>query len=150
MFLNRTQSHRSLADIGRDLQWGLSWSGAFTVFFTGLGVLARLIRGQKMLPGVPMSEIILVYLILGLVGGLLVGLFRPLTQFMAGVCFLGAIWGIFLGLCIRVMARGWRDWQPGEAVLMLFFVAGGGFIAASFRRGVVKGQNRRDGNDDEK
>jgi len=145
MLLNKTRSHRSLADVGRDLQWGLSWAGAFTAFFLGLGVIARLIRGQKMLPGVTMPEIILVYLVLGLAGGLLVGLFRPLAQSMTGACVLGAVWGIFLGLCIRVMARGWRDWQPGEVVLMLFFIAGGAYLAASFRRGVVKGQNRRNG-----
>jgi hypothetical protein len=136
------RQHRSGPQLRHDLKWGLTYSGGLTTFFAALAVAGRLMLGPSVASGLSLTTLLMDYAVLGVVGGVLAGFGRPLTSSMPGVAFLGAVWGVFLGLLIRVTAVGGRPWGYFDVLMTVIYVMAGALFGISLRRGVLRGEAR--------
>lgn len=122
---------RTVKTVLKDIVWGLDESWAMAVFFAIIAVIGRLIVGPKFARGLRLLDILIDYALLGIIAGLLMGVFRPLTGTVRGAAIVGAIWGIFLMAMIRINAVGLGNWHPKDII----WLSMGIFIGALFGSG---------------
>jgi hypothetical protein len=124
----------------RDVGWGLSNAFYLAALFGAVAVVMRLLIGASYIPGVTLTRLIGTYAALGLAGGTLTGVFRPLTRHLVGSAILGAIWGIFLELAIRVP---FDRLVPFDAVFMSICSVGGAVLGVQLRRAWTRIDEKR-------
>jgi hypothetical protein len=101
-----------MINLVKNLKWGLRWGLTMAVGFTAIGVLAAIAASFDPVPRNDPSLLSFVgfYFLGGSVGGLLLGLLRPITRYKAGAMFVGtALAAVSLGLLARifVITDGW-------------------------------------------
>jgi uncharacterized membrane protein len=134
--------HRSAADLRQDLKWGLAYSAGFTGFFGAIAIVGRILAGPEF-SRLPITTLIAIYIVLGAVTGVLVGVFRPLTHSKVGSGGIGAIVGMFLAVLVHVATAGWSNWtSPGEVALTVIFIFAGAVGGVSMRRGWERAEAR--------
>ena len=110
---------------GRDVRWGLAWGLWLAVAFSVLAaVLAGVQGGVRFSP----LSIISVYLLSGIVGGGLVGVFRPTLAKRWVATILGSVIGVFVYSIGGVAAYGFKDlFSPSGVIstLILGILMGG-------------------------
>ena len=74
-----------------NLKWGVRWGLIIAIAFTGIAVVVTVIAGPDPRGGPSVLSFISFYFLGGTVGGLLVGLLRPLIAHKAGAIFVGTI-----------------------------------------------------------
>jgi hypothetical protein len=122
--------HRTLPTVMRDVGWGLSKSMYLAGLFGTIAVAVRLLDPSYM-HGVSLGRLIGDYVVLGVAGGVLTGIFRPLTRGLIGSAFVGALWGIVLALVVLLPID--RLDAP-DLVFMLGGSIGGAVLGAQLRR----------------
>src|SRR4051794_12003981 len=87
-----------LNDLGWGALWGLLFSGIYIVL---LGALF-LLQGPRMFRdyGTSFGEVALLYVIGGIGGGLIVGIFRPVLRWRWGAALIGALAAIPIGASV--------------------------------------------------
>lgn len=90
-------SQRSVVRVCRDVGWALGWSlGAFALLGGFVAVMTALSGGRVRLRSgreLTLGQVVVTYLIAGIILGLVVGLLRPLTKTREGVWLVSAIAG---------------------------------------------------------
>jgi hypothetical protein len=108
-------NRRLTEDLRIGIRVGLSFSAAFSVL-AAMAFLVLLVNRQagalKRETGLNFPEIILLYVVGGLVGGILIGLLRPLRSTAVGSFVIGTISAFpsFLGYILMTYPR--TDWYP--------------------------------------
>lgn len=116
----------SRSSIRSDIRWGLGWGLWLACAFALLGSALFLLQGRPSRFSFPM--VVLGYFAMGVVGGILVGVFRPLTQGRIGSTALGVIIGIAVYFLAGIIAVGAEEFlsPPGlVSTLVLGTVIGG-------------------------
>lgn len=120
----------SRSSIGSDIKWGLGWglwlAGGFSLLGSALFVLQGTVLGNPSRFSFPL--VILGYLAMGVIGGLLIGVLRPLAQLRVGATILGIIIGIVVYAIAGIVAVGEKEFVslPGlVSTLVLGTVIGG-------------------------
>ncbi len=135
-----TFHHRSFRTVMRDVGWGLSNALGVVGLFGAIATVLRLVVGSSYIPGVSLARLILSYVIIGVVAGLLIGVFRQLARHALGAAILGAVWGIALALVILFPVV---TWAPFHAVFILIFCVGGAFLGMQIRRAALQIEAKR-------
>ena len=109
-----------------NLRWGLSWSIGFVVAYSLIALAVFILAGPP--PYTSFANLILTYVILGILAGLTLGVLRPIGKTKAGAIILGMIIGIlvYLGAGVSfVGVHGFRN--PGGVIGLLIagLVVGG-------------------------
>ncbi len=84
------------SDLRRDLRWGIMWGLGFAAVYTFVAALIFAVEGQHPFEAndATLGEAIVGYVLGGLVGGVLLGLLRPLTARRWGAVFVGILVGV--------------------------------------------------------
>lgn len=77
--------------ITNNLKWGVRWGWTIAIAFTGIAVVLTVAAGPEPRGGPSLPSLIGFYFLGGTVGGLLVGLLRPITAHKAGAVFVGTL-----------------------------------------------------------
>lgn len=106
-----TVNVRSRSSIGSDIRWGLGWglwlAGGFALLGSALFVMQSTVLGRPSRFSFPL--VILGYLAMGIIGGLLIGLLRPLSQRRVGATILGIIIGNIVYAIAGLVAIGEKE-----------------------------------------
>jgi hypothetical protein len=129
-----------VSDIWRDAIWGVARVAPFVVIFGGMSLVGELM-GVKF-AGFDIERTIFFYVVFGLLTGVVVGMLRPIASTIWGSGVIGGIAGLPLALYVRILARGWDNWIPTEAIFFVVFVAICAACAIGFRRGYVRAEER--------
>lgn len=104
----------------RNLKWGLAWGLAYAVMFSAFIVVMAVLRGSTTYPhlGVTTETVVAVYFVVGLAGGAMLGLLRPLLRYRLGVAFVGWIVAtiVYTGAGISMDGWGLRQLAFGSAL----------------------------------
>lgn len=118
--------------IRSDIKWGLGWglwlAGLFSIFGSALFLMQGTVLGHPSRFSFP--AVILGYFAMGLVGGVLAGVMRPLARWRLGATILGVIVGILVYAIAMIIAVGQKKFlsPPGLiSTLILGTVIGGLF-----------------------
>jgi hypothetical protein len=109
-----------------NLAWGLSYGVGLAVLFSLLvGVLAML-RGSDWNPTYQVStrSVAFGYGVAGVLGGLLVGLLRPIATGRFGGMLVGILTGAFVYSAIMIAVDGVSEFRPVPAILAGTLVGG--------------------------
>lgn len=139
-----TNSRRSARTVVRDVWWGICGVAPFAAFFGGLSLVGELLGVR--FPGFTIGSTIIVYIALGLVTGIAIGLLKPVALTLWGTGVIGAIVGIFVAIYVRVLAHGWSGWSAPEFIFFIVVMGGCAFCANGFRRGYLRAQAKSLGN----
>jgi hypothetical protein len=114
-----------------NLRWGLAWgltaAVGFSLWASGIALLRGSTRFEQY--GVALGTVIVTYLSAGVVGGVLLGLGRPLLRWRLGSVVVGALVGIAFYTAIGISVDGIRleTFVLGAAIGVL-----GGGLAGAF------------------
>ena len=118
--------------IGSDIKWGLGWGLWLAVAFSLLGTALLIMQGGVL--GRPsrfsFPMVIMGYFLMGAIGGLLLGIFRPLTHRRLGATILGIVVGIAVYSIAVVIAVGEKKFltAPGLASALVLGTLMGGYL----------------------
>lgn len=124
--------HRTRS-LSTDLRWGLGWASGFVVAYCLIATIVFVIAGPPDGP-VSFSQILLTYVLLGVVAGTLVGLLRPWFRTKSGATVCGMLVGtaVYLGGGMTVAGFGVLH-QPGPVIaLFLVGIVVGGLTGAKW------------------
>jgi peptidoglycan/LPS O-acetylase OafA/YrhL len=101
-----------MMNLVRNLKWGLRWGLIMAVGFTVIGIVATIGASFDPTPrnDPSLASFIGFYFLAGIVGGLLLGLLRPVTRSKVGAMLVGtAVAAVSIGLLARmfVVTDGW-------------------------------------------
>ena len=134
---------RKMAGVLNNMRWGLSWGFKMAVAATTLATAVLLIGGPSVFEGRPgYFQIVRFYILGGMVGGLLLGLSRPLTRYRIGIAFVGicVISGVFFSFLL--FAVGMSNLKTFDYLALAFFSLVGGPLGAEIiRRGTSSNRN---------
>ena len=128
--------------VRQNLRWALSWAGWLAAAFSAWVVLASLARGSFQWPEYHATtwKIILSYWVAALLGGGLVGLLRPVTQFRFGAFLVGWIAGTLVYGSVAV-AGGFAKEAPLWLAAIPGLIVGGGLALVWFDEGPYVSQS---------
>lgn len=124
--MDKTQHHRTT--VAENVRWGLWYGIAMACGYSAIVILIFLARGPTPFVhnGVSIVSTIAVYAVGGTLGGLILGLLRPLTRHLLGVLLTAMpvsapLWGGIL-VATRGVPWGWNEntWIT-FAILTCFF-----------------------------
>lgn len=126
---------RRETSIMENVLWGLGWSARFVVAYSIIAGAIYLIAGPSQRQPT-LGQILLMYITLGAISGMLVGLLRPFFRKRVGATFCGMIVGSAVYLGGGIMLAGFEVLhQVGPVVaLMIPAVAGGGYLGSKWWR----------------
>lgn len=110
------------------------------IVFGGISLVGELL-GVKF-AGFDFERTIFMYIVFGLLTGLVVGMLRPIASTIWGAGVIGAIVGFPLAFFVRVLASGWDNWVPTEVIFFMLFMAICAACAIGFRRGYARAEER--------
>jgi len=113
-----------LANLLKNLKWGLRWGLTMAVGFTVIGVVATIGASLDATPRNDPSLLSLVgfYFLAGTVGGLLLGLLRPITRYKVGAMAVGtALAAVSISLLARIYVVT-DGWTLVDTILVAFTV----------------------------
>lgn len=118
---------KSSGTMTENVVWGLGWSLKFVVAYSLIAGAVFVVAGP---PDGPLSfpQILLMYLGLGFVAGVLIGLLRPLFRTRAGATVAGMIVGaaVYIGAGVSVAGiRVLREPGPVIALMLAAVIVGG-------------------------
>lgn len=123
---------RSARSLLVDLRWGLGWTSGFVLAYSAIAGAVYVIAGP---PDGSLSfpQILLMYVMLGSLAGVLVGLLRPWFRTKAGATVCGMLVGavIYLGGGITVVGSHVLR-EPGAVGLLLVGIVVGGLSGAKW------------------
>jgi len=111
--------NKNASAIPANIVWGLRWSSKFVVGYSLIAAVVYIIAGP---PDGRLSfpQILLLYVVLGAVAGVIIGLLRPFFRTRPGAIVCGMLVGVavYIGAGISVVGfRGLRD--PGGMIGLL-------------------------------
>jgi hypothetical protein len=119
--------------IGSDIKWGLGWGLWLAAGFSILGSALFLLQGPVFghASGFSFPLLIVGYVAMGLIGGLLAGVVRPLARTRIGATIIGVIIGIFVYSIAMIIAVGQKKFlsPPGLASALVLGTVIGGLFA---------------------
>ena len=109
-----------------NLKWGVRWGLVVAVAFTGIAVVVAVAAGPDPRGGPSLPSLVGFYFLGGTVGGLLVGLLRPITAHKAGAIFVGTLVTAALLSLLDYLFVIKDHWQTvdTELVTILSLIAG--------------------------
>jgi hypothetical protein len=115
-----------------NLKWGLRWGLIVAIAFTGIVVVVALVAGPPPEPsgGPTVPSLIGFYFLGGTIGGLLVGILRPVTAHKAGAIVVGTIVTAVLLTVLEYLYVMKDRWTMVDTVLVTFLSLVGGPITA--------------------
>ena len=105
------------AVILRNIGWGLAWGCGYAVFFSVIALLIYLFGASTPFQAnrTTLPVVLLAYLTGGLIGGVLVGLLRPLNRWKRGAALMGLVGASAAYSAIGIAASGWFwQWNPED------------------------------------
>jgi riboflavin transporter FmnP len=121
--------------VAKDIKWGLVWglwlAAAFGLLGSFLFLLQGTVLGQPSRFSFPL--VILGYFAMGLTGGVLAGLMRPLTRWRLGATLMGALIGIVVYAIATIIAVGEENFRSTPGLISTFVLGTGigGFLGYS-------------------
>jgi hypothetical protein len=118
-------------DLAQDLGWGIFWGLAFALCLTIVLVVLYALRGPGLFEthNTTFAGVVAVYFGGGLVGGMGVGLLRPLTHWRWGAAVVGVFAAVPVGVSGRLLRFGLSPWEPKDTItLVIFALALGGTV----------------------
>jgi hypothetical protein len=102
-------------------------------FFSMIGAALILVRGFSPYPSMfSLPLVILSYFAMGILGGLLLGVFRPFVQRRSGATILGIIIGVMVYFIAGLVAVGREVLSPaGFGVALVLGTVAGGYLGHS-------------------
>lgn len=118
-----------------NLAWGLKYGLGLAALFSILVSVLALIRGSDWNPTHQVStrSLILGYAVAGVLGGLVVGLLRPLTTHRLGATLVGMLAGVFAYSAVALAMDGMAGFRPMPAIVAGLLV--GGIVGFLFAKG---------------
>ena len=110
--------------LAENIEWGLWYGVAMACAYSAIAILLFLIRGPRAFihNGISLVSTIAVYLIGGILGGLMLGALRPLTRYFLGVLLVAIPVSAPLFGGILVATKG-VPWQWSEKTWITFVIA---------------------------
>ena len=125
----------SITSVWRNVAWGVGWGlvlAAILLIAASLVYLAAFIGAASV--GLSFWRLVLVYLGGGLLGGLVVGLLRPLTRSHLGAALVGVVAAVPVGVGVRLLRNGLAPWSDKDTwALAIFALALGGVVGWRYR-----------------
>lgn len=118
---NAAPTRRVLSD---DVRWGLKWGMSAAFFFSAWVGLVRAASGTEPFDeiGLALESVIAAYVAFGVVGGVILGLLRPLMKSQLGSALVGWIIAIIV-YCGLALMTGTPPWQNGFILSVVLFIA---------------------------
>ena len=107
-----TKHRRTRGELVDDLKWGIRWGLWMVGGFSAIALVITGFRGSPDYPGFGLSiySIVLLYFVLGLIAGAVLGVLRPFTRRKSGGFFVGWLIGSLVyggaGLMIKGVGLG--------------------------------------------
>lgn len=122
MSVQPTPQHET--NITTNLEWGLWYGVAMACAYSAIAILLFVVRGPRAFVhnGVSLASTIAVYAIGGILGGLILGLLRPLTRYLFGVLLAAIAVSAPLFGGILVATRG-VPWEWSQKTWITFTIA---------------------------
>lgn len=136
--MSEEQGRRNLLS---DLRWGAIWGLLIALCLNVILAVMAVIHGPQLFERYATSfpAVAVLYLGGGLLGGLVVGLFRPLSRWRLGGAAMGVMAALPIGLGVRLMRSGLAPWEMRDTLtLAIFALALGGTIGWVYW-GIFKG-----------
>lgn len=126
-----------------DLRWGAVWGLLIALCLTVILAVLAAIQGPRLFEsyGTSFLTVALLYLGGGLVGGLVVGLLRPLTRWRLGGVAMGILAALPVGLGVRLMQSGLEPWEAKDTFTLTIFSLALGGTAGWTYWGIFKGSD---------
>lgn len=115
----------------KNLKWGLRWGLIMAVGFTVIGVVATIAASFDPTPrdDPSLASLVGFYFLAGTVGGLVLGLLRPITRYKVGAMLVGtAVAAISVGLLARIYVAT-DGWTLVDTFLVAFYSLVAGPVA---------------------
>ncbi len=97
-----------------NLRWGLKWGVAMAAGFTVIALALTGVDSLSRTPNPnppPLADLVGIYVLAGIGGGLIVGLLRPITKYLAGAMIVGtaiaALWISLIAVRLVVTDGSW-------------------------------------------
>ena len=115
-----------------NIRWGIQWGMTIASIYSLIAlVINRLSAGQAFSrKGITLGQTIALYMISGLIGGIVIGSLRPVMKSKLGASAVGVIAAFPLSVGISVMRSGapsgWNDetWVPTVITAVVFGIIG--------------------------
>lgn len=117
-----------------DVRWGVTGGLSVAAFYCLWVTAVYIVNGSAPFErnGVTFFSTVTSYLILGIVGGVIVGVLRPLSERRLGAYGIGFIVGLLSALGLMILVAGWPTrWDVPEWGTIPFVAAGGGWAIGS-------------------
>lgn len=131
-----------------DVRTGLRWGATYAAVYGALGAAAFLARGPAAFgqsTGLTLLKLVLLYLLAGILGGLLVGGLLPLGRRLGGAVVLGWLGAapFFFGGALTMMPSPERTWHRVVLVTVLGALFPGSLCGAGLWWRIGPGASRR-------
>ena len=107
----------TLNALSSNLLWGLLSGLGAAVFFSLIAAVLYALASFRDISGggVPLSTVIASYLLAGAVGGIVLGLLKPIVRRWWGAALAGTAIAFVLAFAIEVSSNGWITHWPADA-----------------------------------
>lgn len=119
-----------LKNVRWGITWGISLAGVFSAYVCTLALIHRSVRFDAY--GTTVWLVVLCYIASGVIGGLVLGILRPITTILAGAIITGIASAVPFFIAVWVASDGLpRHWKPGsvEGIVLFSVILGGGLGA---------------------
>lgn len=106
-----------------NLVWGIAWGLLLSCCLIVFVAVLFLFQGQQPFNAyqTTVRAVVVLYLVGGALGGLVVGVLRPLTKWRWGAAVVGVLAAVPVGLGTRVLRAGLSPWQSKDLVVLIVF-----------------------------
>jgi len=109
-----------------NLRWGLSQMSFLMIVFGLLALLPFAINGKAAGEGFfSLPQLLLSYLITAILGGIVLGILRPIGTSMAGAALIGALIGAIAAISFHIATQGFTHWEADDFFFLTAFSLAG-------------------------